>query len=198
MFLVVFLKESSIRNGWHGHHGACECCQVNVRVKKSITFDLSPFSIQTREGVGWGGVGWDVNVPWHLQSRLVAIFGRDPGEVQARSRRDQKLPKSHRLSSNISPALCFVHPVFCTYSLFVQILDSRAGRECLPARGYITKACLNVQGQRDTIEWCKTSVILQRSGKTESPTTQGNSYNHLHGTHEKLTINHQLEKTSTC
>jgi len=28
----------------------------------------------------------------------------------------------------------------------------------------------------------------------KTPKTQGNSYNHLHGIHEKLTINHQLEK----
>ena len=40
--------------------------------------------------VGWAGVGWNVNVPWLVQGRLVAIFGRDPGEVQARSRRDHK------------------------------------------------------------------------------------------------------------
>jgi hypothetical protein len=57
-----------------------------------------------------GGMGLDVNVPRHLQSMLVAIFGRDPGEVQARTRRDKKLLKSHHLSSNISPACVFSIP----------------------------------------------------------------------------------------
>ena len=34
--------------------------------------------------------------------------------------------------------------------------------------------------------------------KAKTPKTQGNSYNHLHGIHEKLTVNHQLETTQTC
>ena len=91
-----------------------------------------------------GGMGLDVNVPRHLQSTLLAIFGWDPGEVQ-------------RGPGEIA------NPITCppTYRLFVffqsrflHILSwcsnfAQQSRPQTPTRSelqYITTACLTVQG----------------------------------------------------
>ena len=58
-------------------------------------------------------MGWNVNVPWLVQGRLVAIFGRDPGEVQARSRRD------HKITQILSPvAACVSSTMFSAHVSF--------------------------------------------------------------------------------
>ena len=41
----------------------------HLRLEKLIACDSSLFLIQTRKRVGWGGVGWDVDVQWHLQTK---------------------------------------------------------------------------------------------------------------------------------
>ena len=98
-------KEWMTSTSWGMWMMANECTS-----EKSITFDLSLFSIQTRERVGWGGAGWDVNASWLLQSRLVAIFGRDPDEVQARSE-ITKIPSPvlQRITCFVFRPSCFLH-----------------------------------------------------------------------------------------
>ena len=108
------------------------CAAVTCDSENQLLVTSVPF--QSRQGkglaaVGWAGAGWNVNAPWLVQSRLVAIFGRDPGEVQARSRRD------HKTIQIPSPVLvCVSSTVFSAHfvSLF-QSFRSRAGYKCLPA-----------------------------------------------------------------
>ena len=130
IFLVVFPKES-IRNGWHRHHGPTLYwhARLSLATRKINHLWLEPcFDPGKERGwLQWGG--WNVNVPWLVQGRLVAIFGRDPGEVQARSRRD------HKTIQIPSPVLaCVSSTVFSAHfvSLF-QSFRSRAGYKCLPA-----------------------------------------------------------------
>ena len=185
MFLVVFPKESPIRNGWHQHHGACECCQVNVQVKNPSLSTWAPF--WSKQEKGWAGVGW---------SRLVAIFGRDPGEVQARSE-ITKIP-----SPDFQHITCFVFHPSC--SLHIFSLCSNLGQQSwprMPTRSGLHHQslpnCPRTTGYRSVMQnfhYYKDRGNLKHQQHKGIATT---ICIYLHGTHEKLTISHQLEKTST-
>ena len=56
-------------------------------------------------------------------------------------------------------------------SVFVWILHNRASRKCLPNRSYIITACLTVQGQQDTVQWC--TIPLLQITKLKLPKHKG-------------------------
>ena len=97
----------------------------HLRLGKSITCDLSLFSIQARKAVGCSGVGrggvecqGSLATARQVGSHIWARSGRGPGEVQARSQNYSNPITCRRL--------CFFHRVFCTFFLFVPILPQQS------------------------------------------------------------------------